>query len=552
MKIETQALDNQQTKLIAELDGGELDRYKQQAARKISQSAKIPGFRPGKAPYDVIRRMYGEDAIQQEALEMMLKDVYPQALKEAKIDPSGPGQLEEIISTDPPTFAFVVPLQPVVSLGEYKEIRKEYAPEEITDDKIEATLRRLQRSYATAEPVDRPAEKGDMVSFMLSARRTQIEEGENELLVEETPYQMAAGEEDEDQENPWPYEGFTQELLGVSANEVKTVMHTFDEESPYPDLQGKEAEFVIRVETVKQLQMSELTDEFATTIGDFETLDALRLAIRTQLQQTNAQQYDQTYFDELVGALVDQATIQFPPHMLDEEVEEFMHNLGHNLERDNLDMETYLKMREMNRDDFVEQEVKPAAKRRLERALVLEEFARSEAVTVSDEETRSVYYAAMQQAQLDKTKKRRDLEKLANSMAVNAVNNIFNQRLTARLKNIAIGKADEPEVEFTQPEMIEAGDAATAETIEAQAEDSAPEVAPSTEAEMPVKTAEVTEANPTNVEAEAPSTPSKTVEAQAEDSAPEAAPSTEAEAPSISSETVEPADDTPEMGESQA
>ena len=134
---------------------------------------------------------------QQEAIELMLDDVYPQVLKEANINPSGPGKLEEIVKVDPPTFAFVVPLPPQVELGDYRSIRKDYAPEPVTEEQVEATIRRLQRSYATAEPVERAAQKGDMVSFKLSAKRTQLEEGESETLIEETPYQMVAGEDED-------------------------------------------------------------------------------------------------------------------------------------------------------------------------------------------------------------------------------------------------------------------------------------------------------------------------------------------------------------------
>ncbi len=205
MKIETVARDDQQTKLIAELDSETLEKYKRQAARKILANQKIPGFRPGKAPYDLVRRMYGDEALTARSLELMLDDVYPQALQKPNINPSGPGKLEEIVSIDPPTFAFIVPLPPEVHLGDYKEIRKEYAPEPITDEQVEVNLTRLQRSYATAEPVERAAQKGDLVSFKLSAKRTQTEEGENDTLVEETPYQMVAGERRRrNRKSAWP------------------------------------------------------------------------------------------------------------------------------------------------------------------------------------------------------------------------------------------------------------------------------------------------------------------------------------------------------------
>jgi hypothetical protein len=128
-----------------------------------------------------------------------------------------------------------------------------------------------------------------------------------------------------------------------------------------------------------------------------------------------------------------------------------MAGLEKNLERDHLDLETYLKMREMDRETFTEKEVKPAATRRLERSLALEEFAHQEDIEVKSEEVRTIYYSALQQLQQTEqtrkaqTKNRRSTQEMANSLAINTVNSIFNQRLTTRLKAIATGKGDEPE-----------------------------------------------------------------------------------------------------------
>jgi trigger factor len=468
LKIETAARDDQQTRLVAELDSATMEKYKRQAARKISQSNKIPGFRPGKAPYDLVRRMYGDDALNQEAIGLMLDEVYPKVLSEANINASGPGKLEEVISMDPPIFAFIVPLPPEVTLGDYQSIRKEYAPEPITDEQVEQTIRRMRRSYSTAEPVERPALKGDMVSFKLSARRINVVEGEDETLIAESPYQLVAGENEDEESEDWPYEGFSDELVGMSADEVKLITHTFSEETSYEDLRGKEAEFTITAQNVKELHLPELNDEFAQSLGEFETLEALRKVVRQQLEQNYKQQYDQTYFDELIEELVSQSTVKYPPHMMDEEVEEFLHGVEHNLERDRLDLETYLKMRDMDRDTFIETEVKPAAARRLARSLVLEEFARRENIEVKSDEVRSIYYAALQQMQQStelhklQSKKKQSPREVANSIAINTVNNIFNQRLMSRLKALATGQTEEE----VQPVNIDPeNELATAEAV---------------------------------------------------------------------------------------
>ena len=97
------------------------------------QKAKIPGFRPGKAPYDVIVRLYGDKAIEEEAIETMVEDVYPSILDEAKINPGAPGSLEEIVSTDPVKLSFIVPLEPTVDLGDYRSVREDYKVETATE-----------------------------------------------------------------------------------------------------------------------------------------------------------------------------------------------------------------------------------------------------------------------------------------------------------------------------------------------------------------------------------------------------------------------------------
>ncbi len=438
MKIETQALEDRQTKITAELDAEAFEQYKRRAARKISQQAKVPGFRPGKAPYEVIRRMYGDPAIQQEAIELMVDELYPQILKEANVEPSGPGNLSEVISMDPPRLSFIVPLAPEITLGDYNAMRKEYAPEPVTDEMVEKAFLRLQRTYATAEPVERAAQEGDLVAFKMSAKRLMPAEGESENLLEENSYQMVVGEDDEEK---WPYEGFTLGLAGLSANDSKTWTHLFDESTPFEDLRGIEVEFAVTAESVKELKLPEVNDEFAHTVSpQFETVDSLRSALRTQLEQNYTQQYQQNYYEELINKMVEESTVAYPPHLLDEEVDQFLKSVEHDLSHQNMDLDTYLKLRDLDRETFIKDEVKPAAERRLRRSLVMGQFAELEKVEVTEQETRQIFAMAMQQgeqmgAQGKQTKKSQ--QDTAVSLTSSTVNNLFNQRVMDRMKAIA-------------------------------------------------------------------------------------------------------------------
>ena len=125
MKIEKQISDDRQATLTVEYTAKEFEGFKRRAARKIAKETKIPGFRPGKAPYDVILNRYGEGAILQEALDILLDDDYGKFLEQAEIEPSGSGSLDEVVSYDPPKMIFTVPLEPEVDLGEYRDYLEE-------------------------------------------------------------------------------------------------------------------------------------------------------------------------------------------------------------------------------------------------------------------------------------------------------------------------------------------------------------------------------------------------------------------------------------------
>jgi len=233
LKIETFELEDHRKKITAEFDMDTLERFKHQAARKISQEVKIPGFRPGKAPYDMVRRLYGDKAIQEEAVNLMLEDLYPEVIKESKINPYGPGKLEEITSVDPPKFTFIVPLTPEVELGDYKAMREDYVTPVVTDEKVDDTIERLQRRAGTAEPVERPAQAGDLVAIKLSSRLIQPDEGQEPVLIDESNQEMVAGKPEEhmdDEGHEWPYPGFANELVGLSAGDKKVFKYTFSDD----------------------------------------------------------------------------------------------------------------------------------------------------------------------------------------------------------------------------------------------------------------------------------------------------------------------------------
>jgi len=434
-------------KVVAELEPEVAEQYKRKAVRKIAESAKIPGFRPGKAPADVIRRMYGEKAIEEQAVELMVDDIYPKMLDEAGIKPGAPGSLEEIISVDPPKFSFLVPLEPSVDLGDYRSIRKEFNAPAVEEKEIDAFLQRLRRSYASAEPVERAAEDGDMIYFKLKGELADPKEGEDSILIHETPDQRVIGETSGDEPDDFPFEGFSALLKGLKAGDEKVIEHTYPKDSKYEHLRERKAIYTVVVDTVKMMTPPAMDDEFAQNVGQFENLEQLRGVIRDQLEHTAMHDYEDKYFSELITDLIGKATLKYPPQMLNEEIEHVLDSIKQDLSRQKLDLNTYLKLNQKEEATFITEEVTPIARRRLEQSLVMDAVVDKEKIELKPEELNEAFSRAIQElAQTNDLKKLQKemggADKLANAVAMQTATRLINARTLDRLKEIAAGMAE--------------------------------------------------------------------------------------------------------------
>jgi len=466
LKIETQPREDHQVKIVAEFDAEIMEGFKRRAARKISQETKIPGFRPGKAPYDIVRRMYGDDAIEKQAVELLIDEQYGKILDEADVKPGAPGALDEIISTDPLKLSFIVPLAPEVTLGDYQSVRKSYEAPTVSDDQISEYLRRMQTSYATAEPVERAAEKGDLVYYLLSGRLANPAEGEDAEVIKDGPAQTVIGE-DTVSDKDWPFAEFSEQLIGMAANDEKEITHTYAEDDSDEKLRGRQVIFRVIVQSIKALHLPELDDEFAQSLGEFSTFAELKDSVAAQLGENGRQEYDQKYFDELFELIAASATIKYPPQVLDEEKEHILEHLKEDLSRNNLDLETYLKLINTTSETFMAEQVAPAAVKRLVRSLLMEELGRVEKIQLADADVNAAVNGSLRQLSTQPgfdPKKVND--RVVNAIAMDAVSRLYNQRILSRLKSIATGEPEStPEVaeaKKTEVEEIAAGGEADA------------------------------------------------------------------------------------------
>jgi len=417
----------------------------------------------------------------------MVEDVYPSVLDEAKINPGAPGSLEQIISTEPVKLSFIIPLEPTIELGDYREVREEYALKPVADKQVDDFIARMLKSYATAEPVNRSAAKGDLVCIKLDATLTKQVEDEKAEVLKDSPLQVVIGENDPE-ENDFPYPGFGDELTGLSENGEKTFKYTYPEDSKYDRLRGKEVEFHVTVQNVKSLVLPELTDEFAQTLGNFENVAKLRETVRAQLEAQKKADYDEGYFERVTNKLAEKAVIKYPPQMLQEEVDHTLEHIKEDLAKQKLELDIYLKTLKKDREKWMEEEIKPVARKRLERSLLLDEIAKVEKLEVGNEELNTefnnLFYAMQQQEDFKKMQRRMTNEKLANAIAMQAATRVLNQHVRDRIKEIATGNA--PDLDKKAEEAI-AGEEKAAKPKRAAKKKTEAEAAPTevTEAAKP-------------------------------------------------------------------
>jgi trigger factor len=189
----------------------------------------------------------------------------------------------------------------------------------------------------------------------------------------------------EDKRAEWPFSGFSRELIGMSIGDHKTLIYTFPDDSDYESLRGVTATFEVDIEDVLARTLPEPNDEFAQTVGEYEDFNALQNDIHETLIRQATQNYNNEFDDQVISAIIAQSTVKYPPQMLEDETNEVIHQMGHRLENQGLDLETYKKTRGMD-DQGIHDEARPVAETRIKRSLVLYKIATEENIEVGQDE----------------------------------------------------------------------------------------------------------------------------------------------------------------------
>ncbi len=448
--------------LTVEVETELMESSKRRAARQLAQRGKIPGFRPGKAPYDVIVRYYGEGVIIEQAVDLLIDEIYPKVLDQAEIKPAAPGSLEKIEAVDPLKLIFKVPLAPEVDLGDYRALRLPYQWSAPGEKELEAALDDLRQMYALTETVERPIEVGD---FVLADVRGALIKPKNDddlsASLSHTGLSLVIRKDGEKDE--WPYSGFSKELVGLKAGESKTIQHKFSKQAEEV-LRGQTAHFEVTVKAVRSMDLPDLDDDFAKMTGQFDTLEELKANLMESLTTRSREDYDNQYYNDLINKIREGATIKYPPQLVEEEAKIVVDDLRARLEMQGMNLEAYLKMQNTDLPAFMEKEAKSIAIRRLERSLILEKLAEVENIQIDSKSLQDEFgrtFMELQYEGFDIQKVeggKQGQQKVAKAITMETARRLLTRRTLERVKAIAIGEFEQQEAEAEKkPRKASAG-----------------------------------------------------------------------------------------------
>ena len=449
MKVTTEPREHRQMGLTIEVEPEQAEAALARAAKRLAQKYKIPGFRPGKAPRSVVERTVGRQALYEEVIDELGPKLYREAIEQHDLDPYGPGEMEDI-QLDPLVLKMIVPLQPDVDLGDYRSLRVPHEPPTVDEHGVEHQLEHIRENQAIIEPA------GDVPADDNMVARLDIES-----TVEGTPFMNQKGANISlakplDPDETGDVFDFTDQIIGMRPGEDKAFDVTVPDTDSYGELRGKTAEFRVHLIELKQRELPAFDDALAQTVGDYETLDALKAAIRSELLAAAERQAESDYSDRVIDELVRRARVEYPPQMVESEIDALLERTEKRMQDQNLTLEEYLKALGKSRDEYRE-ELRPTAEVRLRRGLVLNQVIKNESLKVSDEDVNKQIEAMAEVYGPRADEARQTLSSGKNREAI--VLDLLSRAGVARL--VAIAKGEAPALH--EPAIVLPSDSAPAQ-----------------------------------------------------------------------------------------
>jgi trigger factor len=371
MRATAAPVEGNRVRLSVELDESEVDEALNSTVRRLARDVRVPGFRPGRVPRPVLEaRMGGAEALRQQAISDALPDLYARAVVDTEVDPIAAPEID-ITSGEaggPLTFDALVEVRPTVSIAGYGGLVVTVPGIAVTDAEIDAQIDRVREQSGELEVVNRPARDGDFVTIDLHGTRT----AGDDLDVEDYLYEVGSGSD---------IAGLDDQLRGSTVGDILQ----FSAEIPGPDDTAQPTSFRVLVKGVKEKVLPEANDAWAAEASEFDTVDALRNDLTTKLRQIKVMQAQMALRSNALEALVELVQDDPPESLVDTEVRERLHDLGHRLDQRHISLEQFLAASGRDRTGLLA-ELQADASRAVRADLALRALAEAENMEVSDAE----------------------------------------------------------------------------------------------------------------------------------------------------------------------
>ena len=377
MSLQVEKLEKNMAKLTIEVSAEELEKAIETAYQKNKGKLSVPGFRKGKVPRKMLEQMYGAAIFYEDAANELIPGAYDKALEECEeeIVSSPKIDVTQIEAGKPFIFTAEVALKPEVSLGKYKGLKVEKTEVTVTEEEINAQIERERENSARTITVeDRPVKDGDIttLNFEGFVDGVAFEGGKG------TDYPLTIG-------SGSFIPGFEEQLIGAKIGKETEVKVTFPEEYHAADLAGKEAIFKCTIKDIKEKELPELDDEFASEVSTFDTLAEYKEDVKKTLEAKKADSAKAAKEEAVIDAVISDAQMDIPDAMVETEQRQMIDDFAQRIQMQGLSMEQYMQFTGMNPQMLLEQ-TKPQALKRIQSRLVLEAVAKAENLAATDEE----------------------------------------------------------------------------------------------------------------------------------------------------------------------
>jgi trigger factor len=377
METTVKELPDSRVRVDVDVDPKDVEGSIKETARQLGQDMKMPGFRKGKVPPEMVIQRLGRETVLSQALESSLGSWYERAMLASGINPVGDPKLDLSDLPEegkPLKFSIEVAVRPGAELGEYKGLEVGRDQPEVPQEAVEGELKRLQEGFARLNPVDREAKEGDVVLIDYegkigdepfeggTAKDYLLELGEGRVLPE-----------------------LEQALIGAKPGDERTAEVPFPDDYPAEEVAGKTAEFGVKVAEVREKELPDLDDDFAAEASEFETLDELRDHISGQIEQILDNQIAERFREAAIDAAVANAKVELPDPVVQARSAEMWRRVERQLQQQGMDPESYLQMQGKTRDEMIEQ-ARPEAEQALKREAVLEAIAKAEGIEITEDD----------------------------------------------------------------------------------------------------------------------------------------------------------------------